>query len=140
MDHDSDESPSPLSPAPVAPALFRHTHAASMVAPSLRPLMTARTHRYAYGLVVHLAEDLDQEVREPLRRALASLIDEPQATIDVTAVDYADTTLLSAIVRLVRQRRACGNELPPRIVGMRPHLRRLFHLTRLDRLVSLHGS
>lgn len=111
-----------------------------MISSPPAPRMTGRIDRTANGPVVHLAEDLDLAVREPLQRALAALIGEPIVTIDVSAVDYADTTLLNAIVRLIRQRRACGNNLPPRLVGVHPPIRRLFDVTKLDRLVSFHKS
>lgn len=98
--------------------------------------MTARIHRTDDRMVVHLSDDLDLAVRESLRRAFAPLVEQTEAVVDVSAVGFADTTLLSAIVRLVRQRRACGNDLPPRFLGMRASIRRLLAITNVDRLVA----
>ena len=99
-------------------------------------LMVFRTQRSGDRTTVHLSEDLDLSVREPLRRALASLVDAPEATIDVTDVTYADTALLSAVIHLVRARRARGHDLPLHLVGMHASVRRLFELTHVDRLVD----
>jgi len=98
--------------------------------------MTARTNRPGDRMVVRLSDDLDLAVRESLRLAFQPLVAPTEAAVDVSAVGFADTTLLNAIVRLVRQRRAFGNHLPPRFLGMRASIRRLLAITNVDRLVA----
>ncbi len=103
--------------------------------------MTAGMLRRGKALVVHLSGTLDAHVRVQLERALAPLAGARLAIIDLTGVKFADTTLLNAVVSLLRRRKVLfATCLPLRIAGASPIISRIFHLTRLDTLVDFYAS
>ncbi len=107
---------------------------------ALEPPMVVWTCPLSDGLAVKLSGCLDLAVRDQLKSAFVPLIEATTATIDLTDVTYADTTLLNEVIRLVRDRRSVGNDIAPRIVGLRAHIRRIFEMTNVDRLVHFHAS
>ncbi|MHB8148255.1 MAG: STAS domain-containing protein [Vulcanimicrobiaceae bacterium] len=91
--------------------------------------------------VVHLAGELDLNVRESLDRTLSKLTESAVAIIDLTDVGFADTTLLNAVARLLRRRKMrCASATPVRIVGASPMTVRIFHITHLDTRVHFYAS
>jgi anti-anti-sigma factor len=89
---------------------------------------------------VRLLGDLDLNVRSQLTFSLDPLVYSSIAIIDATDVTFADTTLLNAVIRLVRERRTSGNDVPLRIAGASASVRHLFALTHIDRIVQFYDS
>ncbi len=56
------------------------------------------------AVVVSLRGDLDLEVRDELQWALAGLIEAPIAIVDLSAVTFADSTLINAVRETTRMR------------------------------------
>jgi anti-anti-sigma factor len=125
-----------LRPVLSAAAIFQRLQEMSVIPADPGARIESHSHRSGNSLTVRLCDDLDIDVREPLRRALAPLSNATEAVIDVTDVTYADTTLLTAVIRLVGQRRAHGHNIPLHLVGMSASIRRLFEVTHVDRLVD----
>jgi anti-anti-sigma factor len=96
----------------------------------------ARPHPAETTLTVHLSGDIDLYVCTQLERSLEPLVDASDAIIDVADVRYAGTTLLTALIRLVKARRAHGNALPPHLLGATESIRRILDLTNVSQLVQ----
>jgi len=74
-----------------------------------------------------------------LERGLIPLVEASIATIDLSGVGFADSTLINAVARLLRQREAqSGNKMSIRIIGARPSIVRLFRITGLDAHVEFY--
>ncbi len=93
------------------------------------------------AVVVSLRGDLDLEVRDELQWALAGLIEAPIAVVDLSAVTFADSTLINAIRETTRMRAArLGIATRLRLVGASPIVERMFTMTRLASIVDFFGS
>lgn len=106
-----------------------------MISPRFKPV-PARSHLEDTTLTVHLSGDIDLHVRTQLECSLEPLVDASGAIIDVADVGYAGTTLLTALIRLVKARSAHGNALPLHLVGVRESIRRILDLTHVSQLVQ----
>lgn len=104
-------------------------------------MMIGNRLRPGQALVIRLSGELDLSLREQLDRVLAPLVDAPIAIIDLSRVTFADATLLSAVARILPQRKAYfGSDAPLRIVGARPIIVRMFRITGVDALVQFYDS
>jgi anti-anti-sigma factor len=89
------------------------------------------------AVVIALHGELDISRESDLDRALAGAEWANRATLDLSRVSFASTTLLNAVLRLRRKMRGHGRAGAIRIVGCAPHVRRIFRLTRLDTLFEV---
>ena len=91
--------------------------------------------------VIRLAEpEWDIASCDLLYRILAPALTNPRVIIDMSAVTYLDSSCLSKLVKLYVER-VTKNAFPPsRMVITSPHIIRLFQITELDRLWSIHPT
>ncbi len=76
-----------------------------------------------------------------LERGLIPLIDASIATIDLSDVGFADSTLINAVARLLRRREArSGKRTCLHIIGARPSVVRLFRITGLDAHLEFYDA
>ncbi len=76
-----------------------------------------------------------------LERGLIPLIEASIATIDLSDVGFADSTLMNAVARLLRRREArSGRRTCLHIIGARPSVVRLFHITGLDAHLEFYDA
>ncbi len=93
------------------------------------------------AVVVSLRGDLDLEVRDELQWALAGLIEAPIAIVDLSAVTFADSTLINAVRETTRMRAArLGIATRLRLVGASAIVERMFTVTRLASIVDFFSS
>lgn len=88
-------------------------------------------------VVIALHGELDISCEAELERALARAEWADRATLDLSNVSFVSTTLLNAVLRLHKKMRAHGRAGAIRIVGCAPHVRRVFRVTRLDKLFEV---
>jgi anti-sigma B factor antagonist len=77
-------------------------------------------------------KDMDLYAVPELKRAILECIDQRKADIhlDATGMGYIDSTGLGVLVSSLNRVREYGGSIY--IKGLRPHIRRIFHLTGLD--------
>lgn len=94
----------------------------------------------ARGAVVTLTGELDAFDAPELRRTFdAVLADAPEVLVlDLASVDFLDSTVLGAIVGLLRKQREAGGEL--RVVLPETTARRVFEITGLDAALDIWPS
>lgn len=74
-----------------------------------------------------------------LERGLIPLVEASIATIDLSGVGFADSTLINAVAHLLHRRQArSGKKTCLHIIGARPSIVRLFRITRLDAQVEFY--
>jgi anti-anti-sigma factor len=78
------------------------------------------------------AEALDQELAV-LRTAAG-----PGLALDLSAVEFLSSTALARFVGLDRELRAAGGRLS--LVNLRPNVRQVFAVARLDRLLDVQAA
>ena len=92
-------------------------------------------------LVVAPAGELDAFTAPELRSELHRLLEDVSTTrlvVDLTAVTFLDSSALGVLVGALRRLRERGGEL--HVVQPRPMVRRIFELTALDAIFTLHGA
>lgn len=83
--------------------------------------------------------ELDMTSAAVLERGLIPLVEASIATIDLSGVGFADSTLINAVACLLRRREAqSGNSTCLHIIGARPSIVRLFRITHLDTHVEFY--
>ena len=90
------------------------------------------------GIVVEATGELDAYVAPTLRARLDDALtagDGRPVTLDLSRVDFLDSTALGAIVGGFRRSRERGRAFT--VVMPRGHARRIFALTQLDRVLPL---
>ena len=104
-----------------------------------RLLVTSRPPKDGVA-VVGLDGEADLHTAPILRDALNEAIDRTPHTVvvDLTAVTFIDSMMLGVLLSATRRARPNGTEL--RIVVVDPHVRRIFELTLLDRVMKLYPS
>ncbi len=90
--------------------------------------------------VVKLRGEADLHTAPLLRDALDEAIETGADTlvIDLTGVTFVDSMMLGVLLGATRRTRHRGTEM--RIVVDDPHVRRIFELTLLDRVLQLYPS
>ncbi|HET9096972.1 MAG TPA: STAS domain-containing protein [Candidatus Baltobacteraceae bacterium] len=89
------------------------------------------------AVTVSLKGEYDINSRNALRRLLASAEGADQAIIDLSAVTYAGTTLINALLNLRKRMRKQGREGAIRLVGSSANIRKVLTITRLDRVFEV---
>jgi anti-sigma B factor antagonist len=90
--------------------------------------------------VVTLEGALDAQTAPTLKNSFAEIIRDGRQDIvlDLTAVDFMDSSGLGAVVGAYKQVRIGKGDL--RIAGLQPVVRKVFELTRLDRVFRIFDS
>ena len=90
--------------------------------------------------VVRLRGEADLHTAPMLRDALDDAIETGAGTVivDLTGVTFIDSMMLGVLLSATKRTRPLGTEL--RIVVDDPHVRRIFELTLLDRVLKLYPS
>ena len=88
--------------------------------------------------ILELKGSFDIFQRDELTTAVSAIASEPYVVVDLNSVTYADSTILSEIVRLHRSITASAGSLV--LVGASSMIRRLLNVTGLDRMLDLRES
>ncbi len=98
------------------------------------------TSKSAQATVVAAIGELDLHTAPELNDALGTATGDqvPLLVVDLSAVDFMDSTGLSTIVTAVAAARGYGGEV--RVVASSDKIRKLFTLTGVDQQVGLFGS
>jgi anti-sigma B factor antagonist len=113
-----------------------------------RPYSASEAHRLLVDsspvedgiAIVKLQGEADLHTSPILREALSEAIERVPHTlvVDLTGVTFIDSMMLGVMLSATRQARPQGTEL--RIVVDDRHVRRIFELTLLDRVMKLYPS
>lgn len=89
---------------------------------------------------VRLLGEADLHAASALRDALDRAISSGAGliVIDLTDVTFIDSMMLGVLLGVTRQTRARG--ISTRVVADDPHVRRMFELTLLDRVLAVHPT
>ena len=90
--------------------------------------------------VLVLFGDLDMAGAPRLRSQVAQMVavGDTRLVLDLTAVDFIDSTGLGAVIAALRRVRSHHGELA--LVCPEPRLQRVFEMCDLDRVFTLYGS
>ncbi len=90
--------------------------------------------------IISLQGDWDIARRDELERLLTPAYDEPgDLIVDLQTVNYADSTILAALILLRKRRGTKGLPLPRLVIGTR-QVRRLFSIAGLDQAFQTYDS
>lgn len=84
---------------------------------------------------------LTTDTAEGLGRALAALVEgreQPDLALDLGGVEFLGSTGLTTLLGLDRTVRSAGGRLT--LTNVKPTVRRVFAVTRLDRVLDLRGT
>ena len=100
--------------------------------------MLPETAREIVTIVLHgdLSVQTLSELRETLMRAECSDV----VILDLSAVDYVDSTTLTAFVKLRSRMLGGGRSGTVRIASPVPSVRRIFEICHLDKLFEIYDS
>ncbi len=92
------------------------------------------------GLVLHLKlERIDAaiavEFKENVRRQIEG--GTGPVILDMSSVDFLDSSGLGAVVAVMK---ILGPERPLQLAGLRPPVAKVFRLTRMDRIFTIHAE
>lgn len=92
------------------------------------------------GPVVSVSGDVDLHSAPELRDRLAAIIDEEGAvvTVDLSETSFLDSMALGVLLGARKRLAAIGGELE--LVVSNPDIRRVFEITMLDRVFTIHLS
>ena len=92
------------------------------------------------GPVVSVSGDVDLHSAPELRDRLAAIIDEEGAvvTVDLSETSFLDSMALGVLLEARKRLAAIGGELE--LVVSNPDIRRVFEITMLDRVFTIHLS
>ncbi len=90
------------------------------------------------GVVVSAAGELDLNTAPDLREQLARLVNggARHVTVDLAGVTFVDSTALSVLVSALKRLRQADGDLA--LASPNPSVRRVFEITGLTRLFSIH--
>jgi anti-sigma B factor antagonist len=103
--------------------------------------LTVKSRRLGTGTgVISLVGEVDVYSVPQAKQAMYELVDAGahQLLIDLTATDYLDSTAMGALVGVMKKVAESGGWV--RLVGPSPRIRRLFEITRLDRILPIFDS
>jgi anti-anti-sigma factor len=89
------------------------------------------------GITITLEGEIDISREFELERTLQPAQWADRATLDFSNVSFASTTLINAVVRLHNHMRKHGRAGIIRIVGCKPHIKRVLTLARLDTVFEI---
>jgi|SRR5215467_6982089 anti-anti-sigma factor len=77
---------------------------------------------------------------EKLNAAVAALLqkDQKRVVLDITGLDYVDSSGVGMLVSCLTNVKKAGGEL--KVVGASPRIRRIFNMTGVDNLMSMFAS
>lgn len=101
------------------------------------PYLAIITERHSQRSVVRLQGELDVSTRDRLRCAISSALEghPPLLVVDLSGLGFADCAGLSILVWAHKRLEAGGSELI--IIGAKPIVRRVLHLSGLDTYLHL---
>jgi anti-anti-sigma factor len=116
----------------------RPEHVAATTDGSSHGLMVASLIRPDGAVVIRLRGEADLHTAPCLRDVLADAIqgDPSIIVVDLTGVTFVDSMMLGVLLGATREIRPRGSDL--RIVVDDPHVRRIFEMTLLDRVLQLY--
>jgi anti-sigma B factor antagonist len=84
--------------------------------------------------------DVDMAVADEMRHRLTGLVDKGQTrlVLDLGGVMYIDSSGLGALVAAMKHARAAGGDI--KICMLESDVRSVFEMTRLDKVLALHGT
>ncbi|MEZ5118007.1 MAG: STAS domain-containing protein [Candidatus Nanopelagicales bacterium] len=102
--------------------------------------LTVQTRAEGDRTVVEVGGEVDVYTAPALDERLGALIDEGQTrlVLDLTGVDFLDSTGLGVIVKALKRTRERGGGLA--LVVTEERIRKVFRITGLDAVVPLHSS
>ena len=77
-------------------------------------------------------ERLDAAVKGMLQKEVK------QVVLDITALDYADSSGIGMLVSCLTNVKKAGGEL--KLVGANPRIKRILNMTGVDSLMSMYGT
>jgi anti-sigma B factor antagonist len=91
-------------------------------------------------MVVYLQGEVDLASAPQLRRGIYELIDNgsQRIAVDLTGVEFMDSTGLGVLIGALKRVREGGGALV--LAGIRPAVSRVFEITGLDRIFTIHES
>jgi anti-sigma B factor antagonist len=91
-------------------------------------------------MIVHLQGEVDLASAPQLRRELYDIIDQGHRwiAIDLSNVDFMDSTGLGVLIGVLKRLREGDGSLA--LAGIKPAVSRVFEITGLDRIFTIHGS
>lgn len=91
-------------------------------------------------MVVHLQGEVDLASAPQLRRGIYELIDQGhhRVAVDLSGVEFMDSTGLGVLIGALKRLRESGGSMV--LAGIRPAVSRVFEITGLDRIFTIHGS
>ncbi len=106
-----------------------------------QPRLEIEADRDGDDVIVRLKGEVDLRSSPDLRRRLTELV-EPQAPklviMDLSGVDYVDSSGVGTIVELKRRALRTGGDVV--LVGLQPRVRSVFEITRLDKFFKIAKS
>ncbi|GAB3110063.1 STAS domain-containing protein [Streptomyces calidiresistens] len=102
-------------------------------------VLTRRSHP-AGPILLRLDGELDHHTVPRFNRELADLPLSPDTAVilDLSGLEYCDSTGLTALVGAHHRAGTAGCRMG--LVGLRPHVERVFVVTGLDRFLALHPT
>jgi anti-sigma B factor antagonist len=92
--------------------------------------LRTRTQDLGGCTLIHLAGEIDLANAPKLEVQLCTLAEQGSVVVDLTEVDFLDSTALSAMVVAYHRAHALGNTI--RLAGAHGSVKRLLEVTRLD--------
>lgn len=91
-------------------------------------------------MVVYLQGEVDLASAPQLRRGIYEVIDQghQKVAIDLSEVEFMDSTGLGVLIGGLKRLRESGGSMV--LVGIRPAVGRVFEITGLDRIFTIHDS
>jgi anti-sigma B factor antagonist len=90
--------------------------------------------------VVSPRGDLGMGAADQMRRTLTKLVDDGsrKLLVDLGEVSYVDSLGLGALVASLKHARSVGGDL--RLCALQDDVRTIFEMTRLNKVVTIHGT
>ena len=91
-------------------------------------------------MVVYLQGEVDLASAPQLRRGIYELIDQGnhRVAVELSGVEFMDSTGLGVLIGALKRLRESGGSMV--LAGIRPAVGRVFEITGLDRIFTIHNS
>ncbi|MGN6609739.1 MAG: STAS domain-containing protein [Jatrophihabitans sp.] len=102
--------------------------------------LTLDTTSYDGAAVLRVAGDIDMQTAGALRDRLTECLETGagRVVVDLSAVDFLDSSALGALVAAARSAGEGGSAL--RVAAPKPHVRKIFQITRLLDVLGVHDT